>query len=156
LRTRPELFRDRLVIAGADYAGSGDEARVPNRGIVPGVVLHALIVDTILARFPIRDAHRTTVMVVVGTACTLLCTAMLLTRRSYQGGVLTGLAAAGYCALALVLFRRTQVLVPVVVPLLVCGTGTAVAWGVRRFRPAFPTDTEPTLSRLSRPRAEDR
>jgi serine/threonine-protein kinase len=140
LRTQPESFQDRLVIAGADYAGSGDEARIPNRGVVPGVMLHALTADTILARFPIRDANGLALTIVVGTANALLCAAMLLARRARFGFVLVILVGAAYSALAVLVFGRTRILLPVAMPLVVCGIGAAVAALIRRCRPVFPSD----------------
>ena len=81
LRARPELFRNRLVFVGADYAGSGDRASVPNRGTIAGVVLHALIAETILCGLPgaKRSARRPTT-VAAGVVCVLLCAALLLAR----------------------------------------------------------------------------
>lgn len=55
LQAEPQLFRDKLVLVGAAFAGSGDlDHRIPRRSredpaLVPGVVLHALVVDSILA-----------------------------------------------------------------------------------------------------------
>ena len=59
LRTRPELFRNRLVLVGGDFSGSGDDARIPNRGAIAGVVLHAMTVETIFSRFPVRGTGAT-------------------------------------------------------------------------------------------------
>ena len=60
LVVRPDKFKDRLVLVGASYAGSGDEVRLSTRSeqMVPGLILQALAVDSILSGFPGPERHR--------------------------------------------------------------------------------------------------
>ena len=39
---------------GGTFSGSGDDARVPTRGAMAGVVLQAMTVETILSKYPVR------------------------------------------------------------------------------------------------------
>ena len=139
LRTQPERFRNRLVIVGADYAGSGDEARVQTPTHT-GVVLHALIAETILSNYPVRGAGTTAVTIAAGVACGMLCAALLLGRNLYRTGVTVALAGIAYAVGAFILFMTAKVLLPVIVPVLICGVGGGVACWIRRHRPAFPLD----------------
>ncbi len=138
VRTQPERFRDRLIIVGANYAGSNDEVRVPNVDAIPGAVLHALIAETILSNFPVRGVDATAVAIGAGTACGILCAALLLARNLYRTTVAVALAGAAYFVGTFLLFHSARVLLPVVGPVLICGGGAAMAWLVRLQRPAFP------------------
>ena len=140
LRARPELFRNRVVLVGADYAGSGDRALVPNKGTIAGVVLHALTAETILSEYPVRSVGATAVAVMAGVTCALLC-AMLLLTRAYAvalAAVLLGMVV--YVGGALLLFHQEKVMIPVSGPLVLWVSGVAAAWWVRRIRPPFPQD----------------
>jgi CHASE2 domain-containing sensor protein len=138
LRTHPDIFRNRLVIVGADFAGSGDEVRVPNRGTVPGAVLHALAAETILSREPVRELGR--LLTIGGTTliCGLLCAAIMLARSVHRGIAIVVAVGTAYVVVTLMLFLYGKIMLPMVQPLLFCGMGAALAWWVRRQRPAFP------------------
>jgi CHASE2 domain-containing sensor protein/tRNA A-37 threonylcarbamoyl transferase component Bud32 len=138
LRTRPESFRNRLVIVGGDYTASGDEVRAPNIDAVAGVIVHALTIETILSGFPVRQPATAAVAGAAGIACGLLCAAILLGTSPRGVGVTAALAGVAYVAGAFLLFRFARVILPVVGPLLMLGVGAAVAWWIRLRRPAFP------------------
>ncbi|MEO7271056.1 MAG: CHASE2 domain-containing protein [Vicinamibacterales bacterium] len=138
LRARPELFRNRVVLVGADYAGSGDQAVVPNRGTVAGVVLHALITETILSEYPVRPAGTAAITSAAGVTCAVLCAMVLLSRGSAWGLAPTLSTIAVYVGGALVVFRFARVVVPMAGPVLLWGTAAAAAWWLRRHRPPFP------------------
>lgn len=137
LRARPSVFQDRLVVVGADFTGSGDHARVPNRGDIPGVVLHALTVETMRSGFPVRDAPVSAATAAVA-AFAGVGLVVLLVRRPYTAGTLAALVGAAYVAVALGLFLRWTVIMPIVGPLVGCGAAAALAWAARVARPAFP------------------
>ena len=138
LRARPELFRNRVVFVGGDYSGSGDRALVPNHGTIPGVVLHALITETILSEYPVRSVGSVAVAIAAGVTCVLVCATLLLTRTYASALPAVLLVMAAHVGGALLLFHQAAVMVPIVGPLLVLVGGTAAAWLVRRSRQPFP------------------
>jgi CHASE2 domain-containing sensor protein len=138
LRTRPELFQDRLIIVGGDFSGSGDDPRVPIRGAIPGVVLQGMLADTILSNFPVRGIGDTAALLATGIACGLLCAVVLVGTRPYRLAEIVLLVGATYTAGVFVYFSFARVLLPLTAPLLSCGLGCAVAWSIRLWRPRFP------------------
>ena len=70
--------------------------------------------------------------------CGLLCAAIMLTRSVYRGIAMVVAVGTAYVVVTLMLFLYGKIMLPMVQPLLLCGTGAAVAWWVRRQRPAFP------------------
>jgi CHASE2 domain-containing sensor protein len=85
LEHEPGTFAGKLVIVGGDLAGSSDLHRIPSRmgtpEAVPGVVLQALAVDTILSGYPVREANRGASLLVYATACALSLFAVLASPR---------------------------------------------------------------------------
>ena len=84
--THPETFRDRLVLVGGEFTGSGDEHRpTPGRSSggrpVSGLVVQAFIVNTILDGFPIREARRWPMIAGVCLASAVLAFIVLTRRR---------------------------------------------------------------------------
>ena len=71
------------MLVGATYAASGDEVRLSGRSadVVPGLVLQALAVDSILSGFPIRDVPRWTIFAAVSLLAAVVSAAILLQRR---------------------------------------------------------------------------
>jgi len=49
------VFRDRLVVVGASFVGSGDLHRLTGNGVVPGVMVQTVIMDTVLNGRPLRE-----------------------------------------------------------------------------------------------------
>jgi len=49
------VFRDRLVVVGASFVGSGDLHRLTGNGVVPGVMVQTVITDTLLNGLPLRE-----------------------------------------------------------------------------------------------------
>jgi serine/threonine protein kinase len=140
LSGRPELFRDRVVIAGGDYAGAGDRVRLPTQGVVPGMVVQAMTADTILAGLPIRSVARRTAMTLAALAAGMLSVVVLLGRSRLVAAGAVMIVLLGYVMAATLAFRRAHVVVPIVVPLVMCGLAAAVAGLVARARPAYPVE----------------
>lgn len=137
LRQQPDVFRDRLVLAGADYAGSGDEPRVPIRERVPGVMLHAVSVETILDGFPVRSVRRGGLILLSAIVSGLLCGAALLLRRTRRA-IIVAAASLAWVVAALVLFAWGSLMTPLIVPLVLGLAGSAIGLAVARRRPAHP------------------
>jgi serine/threonine-protein kinase len=137
LRERPEVFRDRVVLTGVDYGGSGDEPRVPTRERIPGVVLHAAIVETILAGFPVRGVGRSALILISIVGSALLCSIALISRPSVA---VSALAAAGlsYAVAMFVLFARGGLMAPFIVPLVLAVVAAAAGYAIRRKLRPYP------------------
>ena len=139
LRTRPDRFRDRLVIVGGDFSGSGDDPRVPNRGAIPGVLLQATLVSTIMSGMPVTGIGDGAAMIAAGIVCALLSIVVLLARHAATvSGPLVLVVVAAYAGGAFLLFSRAGVMIPVVGPMMIWVIGATLAWAIRRLRPAFP------------------
>ena len=137
LRDQPDIFRDRIVLAGADYAGSGDAPRVPVRDRVPGVTLHATTVETILAGFPVRSVGRAGLLLLSTMGAGLLCSAALLLGRS-RALIAIVAASLAWIATAFVLFVGRTLMIPLIAPLLLALAGAVAGFAIARTRPAFP------------------
>lgn len=137
LREQPELFRERIVLAGADYAASGDEARVPIRDRVPGVVLHAVAVETMLDAFPIRSVRRGGLILLSAVVSGVFCAAVLLLRRP-RGAIVVATASVAWILAVLALFVWGSLMLPVVVPLALGLAASTIGLAVARRRPEYP------------------
>jgi serine/threonine protein kinase len=132
----PDTFRDRIVLVGGEFTGSGDEHQpLPgraNRGRpVSGLVVQALIVNTIVNGFPIREAGRWPVFAGAGVVGGVLAFRVLTKARP---GLPLGMAialAGAYTATAFAAFASTRVLWPVAVPVLVVIFAAAAAMMLR-------------------------
>ena len=143
LESAPETFRDRLVLVGADFSASGDEMhRVPARGegpeAVAGVVLQALMVDTLLARTPVREASPLPIVVGAGVLAALVLLGLLCSPRPLGPVLLAVFAALVYVGTAFALFERSRLLIPVVAPLLVVSLALALGFVLRSRLSAIP------------------
>jgi CHASE2 domain-containing sensor protein len=148
LDRNPELFRNRLVLVGGDFRGSGDDYyRIPHRSdesrAVSGLTLQALMVDTIGAGLPICEPGRMPVLAVTILGMALAMAGILCTRRT--GPIVAGLAvgAGVYLALSLPIFQRTGLMLPVTAPLLLVLLGLLIALVLRRNLPAPPEVSNP-------------
>jgi serine/threonine protein kinase len=139
----PRVFRDRLVIVGGDFAASGDEMHpVPHlRGASPevsGLVLQALIANTMLTGLPIHEAGMVLVLLAVALGSTIVGAAFLCLRHLYLSVfTLLGIVAM-FLTVALVDFRWSQVVVPVTGPVMTLGVVALLGLGLRRKLASFP------------------
>lgn len=138
LRTQPALFRDRVVLVGGDFAGAGDEVRTPHGNVIPGVVLHAAALQTIVAGFPVRSFDGRSAALMAGVLSGLLSAVVIFSRnRGVSAGLLL-LAGVAYVFCGVAIFLSTQVLLPLAGPVLACLVGGLVALAVHRQRTAYP------------------
>lgn len=143
LDREPAVFRDRLVFVGGDFVGfGGDYHRVPFRADAPpgvsGLVLQALIANTILLRFPIRELAPFPERLGVGLAVAVLMLTLLLSSRWLAPVLLVVMLIGMYIGASFLLFRRTQVLLPLVGPLLTAAVAVLLASVLRFALPTFP------------------
>lgn len=137
LRDQPDVFQDRIVLVGADYAASGDVRRVPVHDRVPGVTVHAAAVETILGGFPIRSVSRRGLIVLSLLGSGLLCGTALLLRRT-RGTIVVATASVAWVVTAFLLFVWGSLMIPMIVPLVLALAGSAVGLAVARRRPQPP------------------
>ena len=143
LQAEPELFRDKLVLVGATFAGSGDlDHRIPKRlsedpALVPGVVLHALIVDSILAGSRYHEARAIPVAIGLCLALAALLACSLLLARSAWPALWLVAGGLLYLGLAIGAFRW-GLIVPVATPFLAAAVALGLGLAVRVFLPRYP------------------
>ncbi len=137
LRRRPEMFTDRLVLIGGDFRGSGDDYHRTARTALSGLTLQALMVDTILAGLPIREAGKAPVLSVAFLAGAVLI-ARVLSGRAALAAFWLMLAAGIYVALSFPVFWWTGLMLPVTAPLLPLLLGLLAALVLRRILPSPP------------------
>jgi CHASE2 domain-containing sensor protein len=139
----PRVFRDRLVIVGGDFVASGDELhRVPHLGGSPpevsGLVLQALIADTMLTGLPIHDAGMVLVLLGVALGSTIVGAAFLCLRHLPLSVCTLVAIVAVFLTVALVDFRQNHVVVPVTGPVMTLGAIALLGLGLRRKLASFP------------------
>ncbi len=141
LSSEPSRFEGRLVLLGARISGSGDEAfrLAPNRGgraTLPGVLVQARAIDTILAGFPIREVPGPLVWIGTAALAALVVASVLLGRR--QGMALIVAVLISYPLVALFVFGISRRLLPVAAPFVLIAGAAILALVLRRLLPARP------------------
>jgi CHASE2 domain-containing sensor protein len=120
LQTAPDLFRDKLVMVGADFAGSNDDHHIPDsasRSPVSGLRIQALIANTILKGFPIRDAGLGPSLFGIGVACLgILALRVRFPHQPMAGLMLAMGCFCGYAIFCFAIFRESRLMVPVIAP----------------------------------------
>jgi CHASE2 domain-containing sensor protein len=140
LSTQRSLFKDKLVLFGARISGSGDEdfrvsAARTGQATLPGVLVQARAIDTILAGFPIREVSGPVVILGTGLLAGVVAACVLLGRRA---GIVT-IAALGSCPLvAIVGYGLGRRLLPVAAPLVLIASVAILAVLLRGLLPAQP------------------
>jgi CHASE2 domain-containing sensor protein len=142
LAREPGTFAGKLVIVGGDLAGSGDLHRIPSRTgtpeAVPGVLLQAIAVDTILSGYPVRESNRATSLLVYATACALSFFAVLVSPRLFAALGAVAVALVLVAAGAFALFHTRRVVVDLAGPLLSLGLLSVIAVALRGRLPPHP------------------
>ena len=142
-KSSPDLFRDRLVIIGAVYAGAGDERRVPrsvNRGLLPGVEVQALIANTIASGFPVRSPGLPMCMLVISVICFGTIAVALRFPHHPVAAVLTACGSAcGYAGVTFLIFRLSpRIMLAVTGPELAILLSAGTAWYLRSRLSPYP------------------
>jgi serine/threonine protein kinase len=140
LSATPNLFRGRLVIAGATYAANGDEHRVPrNSKLVPGQFVQAWIANTMLGGNPIEEIPLSRCLAVVGLACLGATAAALCFPQHYVGSLVTSvILLCGYVGLAFWIFHSSRIMIPVLAPGLAILLSMFAAWGLKSVLRPYP------------------
>jgi serine/threonine protein kinase len=137
LARAPETFRDRVVLVGGEFVGSGDLYNTPSgaaarRGEVSGLQLQALTLNTLLDGRRITTSDPLVVSGCVGVATLLAVMTLLSVRR--PGRVVPVLALGGVLSVAFsfLFFGWTRELSPIVAPLVAVAVASGTAVLVRR------------------------
>lgn len=137
---RPQTFRDRFVILGAAYSGSGDEFwKTPHlRGFpegVSGTALHALICNTLLSGRPVRSVSSAQRFLFAGAAFCLVLLILYLPRLRTALELAAAVTAA-YAVTSFLLFLKMALVVPIFPPVfsMILGAGAAVYLRTRLSR----------------------
>jgi CHASE2 domain-containing sensor protein/predicted Ser/Thr protein kinase len=153
LDTAPGLFRDKLIVVGADYEGTGDTTRVPpfvSANLVSGVFVQSLIVNTILEGPAVHAFGLAACMAVAGICCFLiLALALRFPHRFGRLSVAAGIALCAYFLFAFVICRISHVMVTLVAPALAIAVSILVAWGLKSYLRPYPTPERMMTSRPS-------
>jgi len=137
LKKCSSIFANRLVIIGGSFVGSGDLHRLSGQGLMSGVLVQALIVDTVLKGLPIRGVG---VVVWLPFLVLLMWMAAAPIARPVRFGVLKWtIAVAGFWVMgAFALFVAAGWVVPILIPaatILAAGVAAAIMW---RFSRPYP------------------
>lgn len=135
VQQQPERFRDRYVLLGGTYSGSGDLHRVPPRpyrqDVLAGLDLQALMVNTLVAERPLADAGPALSALAVALATGAGSAGALATRRAGPAIAFLASALALPLAAASLAFAFSGTVVPVSLPCLLGLLGFGLAWLVR-------------------------
>lgn len=118
LENRPWIFRGRLILVGGDVMPAGDDVyRIPRHPGRPervsGLVLQALIADTIVSGLPVREAPRIPFLLGAALWAGLVAAAFLLIRRWIPVLTVLVLSLMLYLGLAVLVFQKAGLLLPV-------------------------------------------
>ncbi len=134
-------FDNRIILVGAEFTGSGDRHRVPAPGRLPvarsGLTLQGVIVNTVLAGRPLREASGSWYWPVVGLGLLAMALPWLWFRQLALIVLVSGGIALLACAAAVVAFRNQRV-VAMAAALLLGLASVAVAAAFRNWLPARP------------------
>jgi CHASE2 domain-containing sensor protein len=142
LDRRPSLFKDRLVIVGAEFAASGDEIhRIPATSSQPayvsGLGLQSMMVHTILNGLPVRElpASSTVVFLILVTAT--VGAGLLCCGRLHFAIFLLAAGALLWVSITVLFFLSSRTVIPIAGPVLTMviagGTGLILRLKLRGF-----------------------
>jgi len=142
LEQDPSSLHGKLVLVGARLAGSGDDAlRVPGGPArsdrLPGALVQARTIDTILTGFPLREAPAAALLLWVGGVVAAVVGAVLCSPSARWAAPALLVAAALQVGGPALAFRHGTLL-PVATPLLLLLVAAALALLYRRFLSARP------------------
>lgn len=148
LTADPRTFEGRLVLVGGDFVAAGDDFHRVSAGgsaetAVSGIVLEALIVNTILSGFPFKEMQAPWSLLILGMTSLLLIGAALCFSKRSEIAYVFGAAVLLSVLTGFALFRWAGLILPLaslfLSALFALGSGLLL----RSMLPAFPSqDTE--------------
>jgi CHASE2 domain-containing sensor protein len=142
----PNVFRDKLVLIGADFTGSNDQFAIPaSASLEPGVRIQAMIANTIAEGLPLRDIGLTICLIAMGTGCFATLVLALRFPHRPSWAIASGAAALfGYALASLLIFRASRVVLAVVTPEAELLLSAAMAWFLWPRLPMYPVKGDRT------------
>src|SRR5688572_24762044 len=134
----PAIFRDRLVLVGGSFVGSSDLHRLSGQGVpMEGVLVQALIMDTILEALPIREIGIAMWLPLVFVAAWVAMEGSAPTQR-FPMPTSTIAVAGAWVIAAVTLFVVAGWTVPILVPLAIIVVAGVTARFIRPLLRPFP------------------
>jgi serine/threonine-protein kinase len=135
-------FAGKLVILGANFAGSGDLDRIPDESakqLVPRVVVQALIANTILENFQVSQAplFRSMLPIAAGSFAVIWLALMLPHRPLWSHAAASGILL-GWLAFGFLIFPTKLTLVYVVAPEICVILSAIAAWQIPSRLGSYP------------------
>ena len=138
----PAFFKDKLVMIGADYAGSNDRHRVPataDPDWVSGILIHAMIANTIAQNFQVRDPDLATCLAFAVLACFgIIALALRFPHKPSLAIVAAAGLFIGYALFGFLIFRSSQVMLILVAPETALLLSMILAWRLRSRLDPYP------------------
>jgi serine/threonine protein kinase len=149
LERTPDRFRNRLVLLGGEYAGSGDTFHGYRADTLTGLTVEATIANTVLRGFPLRDAPSwflplwIACATTAGVAYLLLASAIRVVPVFFAGAAILLLVPLVSSILARVMF-------PGAVPLAFWLLSAPAGFALRRVLPPYPSGSRADAGPLER------
>lgn len=138
LAKEPAMFRDRLVLVGGSFVGSSDLHRLYGQRVpIEGVLLQAIIMDTILKALPIREISVALWLPLVFVTAWIATEGSVRTQR-FANPTWTIAAAGAWAIAAVTVFVAAGWTMPILVPLAVIVAAGVTARFIRTFLRPFP------------------
>ena len=149
LAAEPSIFEGRLVLVGGDFVAAGDDFhRVPAVGnaeaAVSGIVLEALIVNTILSGFPFKETPTPWSLLILGTTSLMLMGAALCFSKLSEIACIFGAVVLLSVFAGLALFRWAGLILQVTSLLLSALFALGLGILLRSRLPAVPSQDTKT------------
>ncbi|OGP63823.1 MAG: hypothetical protein A2V65_01925 [Deltaproteobacteria bacterium RBG_13_49_15] len=118
-RVKPDSFKDKIVVVGGAAMGIADYIITPFSSSLPGMTLHATVIDNILTQNFLTKPNWTRIFDLLAIIVVCLITGIVLPHlKAFKGLLFALFLFIGYIFLIYQLFIRAKILVNMVYPLL--------------------------------------
>jgi serine/threonine protein kinase len=135
----PAFFRNRLVLVGGDFLGSGDVHWLSGADeLAPGVMLQAVIAHTILKALPVRESGIALWLPVIAF-CAWIAAEHILPTAHFKLPVWTLALMTGWVVASMAAFLTIRLVTPILLPVATVATTAGIATAMRPLLRPFPT-----------------
>ncbi len=131
-RISPDIFKDKIVIIGASAAGSYDAHPIPFRGVAPGFLAHATLIDNLLHGEAVRPTPGWIRILLIGSFASFGSFLLIRISEPMRATIFAVIGLLLYTGFAVLGFRAWHWWVPLVGPLGAFAS-SFVATGAVRF-----------------------